>query len=250
MPPRCKITLSSEVIIREKFRFEAFGFHHSDADGSLDTAVDPSSGGTYSGLDPMGFIWSLKPAGGQKVGLRFAPDVFVPSEFRLAAYRGHTEAFEADARLTETRLRRHWISPTVRATPVRHGRVRGLLFAPKDATRRLPGVIDVFGTGGGLMAHRAALLADKCFVTLALPIVGFDDLPKNRGGIFRRGHRFPAAVGLCTARWPRSGRSVERRRPDDRNGYPHTSPDGSRFHQWFLSSPTRQALLEGRGRHL
>ena len=42
-----------------------------------------------------------------------------------------------------------------------------------------PGVIDVYGTGGGLSQHRAALLASKGFVTLALAYFNYEDLPKE-----------------------------------------------------------------------
>ncbi|XP_029454504.1 acyl-coenzyme A thioesterase 1-like isoform X2 [Rhinatrema bivittatum] len=40
-----------------------------------------------------------------------------------------------------------------------------------------PGVIDLYGTSGGLFEYRASLLANKGFVMLALAYFGFDDLP-------------------------------------------------------------------------
>ncbi len=42
-----------------------------------------------------------------------------------------------------------------------------------------PGVIDMFGTAGGLVEFRAALLASRGFTTLALAYFGYDDLPKG-----------------------------------------------------------------------
>ena len=42
-----------------------------------------------------------------------------------------------------------------------------------------PGIIDMYGTGGGLLQYRAALLASKGFVTLALAYFNYEDLPKE-----------------------------------------------------------------------
>lgn len=42
-----------------------------------------------------------------------------------------------------------------------------------------PGVIDMFGTAGGLTLYRAALLASRGFAALALAFFNFDDLPPN-----------------------------------------------------------------------
>jgi hypothetical protein len=40
-----------------------------------------------------------------------------------------------------------------------------------------PGVIDMFGTGGGLYDVRAALLASRGFAGFSLAFFGYDDLP-------------------------------------------------------------------------
>jgi hypothetical protein len=37
----------------------------------------------------------------------------------------------------------------------------------------------MFGTAGGLIEYRAALLASRGFITYALPYFLFDDLPKH-----------------------------------------------------------------------
>ena len=40
-----------------------------------------------------------------------------------------------------------------------------------------PGVIDMFGTVGGLFEFRSALLASRGFATYCLPYFAYDDLP-------------------------------------------------------------------------
>ncbi|EPY81235.1 hypothetical protein CB1_000743110 [Camelus ferus] len=42
-----------------------------------------------------------------------------------------------------------------------------------------PGIIDIFGIGGGLLEYRASLLAGHGFATLALAYYDFEDLPKK-----------------------------------------------------------------------
>lgn len=44
---------------------------------------------------------------------------------------------------------------------------------------RFPGVIDIAGIGSGSYEYRAALLASRGFVTLALPFFLYADLPKR-----------------------------------------------------------------------
>ena len=42
-----------------------------------------------------------------------------------------------------------------------------------------PGIVDLFGVGGGLLEYRASLLAGKGFAVLALAYYNYDDLPKS-----------------------------------------------------------------------
>lgn len=42
-----------------------------------------------------------------------------------------------------------------------------------------PGIIDLYGTGGGLPEYRACLLANYGFAVLALAFYGYEDLPKD-----------------------------------------------------------------------
>ena len=50
---------------------------------------------------------------------------------------------------------------------------------PSIGSGPFPGVIDMFGTGGGLMQFRAALLASRGFVALSLAYFNYEDLPSN-----------------------------------------------------------------------
>ena len=42
-----------------------------------------------------------------------------------------------------------------------------------------PGVIDLFGTAGGIIEFRSALLASRGFASLSLPYFNYEDLPDS-----------------------------------------------------------------------
>ncbi|XP_048218561.1 acyl-coenzyme A thioesterase 1-like isoform X5 [Perognathus longimembris pacificus] len=73
---------------------------------------------------------------------------------------------------------RHFMAAGVRRVPVREGRVRATLFLP-PGPGPFPGIIDLFGVGGGLLEYRASLLAGKGFAVMALAYYNYDDLPKD-----------------------------------------------------------------------
>lgn len=50
---------------------------------------------------------------------------------------------------------------------------------PLSGNSPFPGVIDLYGTGGGLPEYRACLLANYGFAVLALAFYGYEDLPKE-----------------------------------------------------------------------
>lgn len=52
-----------------------------------------------------------------------------------------------------------------------------VLSAPGEDT--FPGIIDIHGYAGGLFEHRASLLANHGFATLALAYFKYEDLPQD-----------------------------------------------------------------------
>ncbi|KAL8622875.1 hypothetical protein ACOMHN_026996 [Nucella lapillus] len=188
LPSKAKVTLhmtTEQEWRRKPAMFRSCGsFVTSDA-GDLDLQRDGSLGGTYTGLDPMGLFWSLKPcpSGLQNIRLvvRNGDD---PVLYTLSLYLGHwslTDLVAKETTLTPlhstmvTRLKK---AADVRRIPVRDGGVRGMLFLPPGEGPH-PGVIDMFGSAGGIMEIRASLLASHGFAVLALPFFKYDDLPNG-----------------------------------------------------------------------
>ena len=97
----------------------------------------PSLGGSYTGLHPMGLLWSLELGPNEKRGYRLIKkDVKTPYKVTLKAFQGHLSkeechsSEESDNLLTECKFHKWYMSPDVQRIPVKDGRVRGTLFLP------------------------------------------------------------------------------------------------------------------------
>ncbi|MBZ3870780.1 Acyl-coenzyme A amino acid N-acyltransferase 2 [Sciurus carolinensis] len=73
-------------------------------------------------------------------------------------------------------VQRWFLGPGVQRKQIREGRVRGALFIP-PGEGPFPGIIDLFGSTGGLVEFRASLLATHGFAVLALAYFAYEDLP-------------------------------------------------------------------------
>ena len=150
--------------------------------GVVDVEVSCSEQGTYTGVDVAGLWWSMIPDAGWVSAYRFRTgDVtnHVPVALSLYSHGGTL--------LAEKTLRRWFLAERVKRTSIRESGLVGTLFVPEScAVERFPddkakyvGVVDMYGSTGGLVEHRAALLASHGFVTLALAYVAFEDLPRS-----------------------------------------------------------------------
>ena len=48
-----------------------------------------------------------------------------------------------------------------------------------DGHGQYPGLVDLYGSTGGLAQYRAAMLASRAFTTLSLAYIGYQDLPQS-----------------------------------------------------------------------
>jgi len=143
--------------------------------GVVSLTKDAPLAGSYSGIDPMGLFCSLRPPdSGPPWARLFKKDVLSPFVHELSAYPFPRSA----AVLTRASIRRWYKSPGVTRIPVRSGRLRGTLFIP-EGEGPFPATIDLFGTIGGLLEFRSALLASRGIASFALAYFKFEDLPPN-----------------------------------------------------------------------
>ncbi|XP_042565945.1 acyl-coenzyme A thioesterase 5-like isoform X3 [Clupea harengus] len=130
---------------------------------------DASRGGTYTGTEPMGLLWSLRPIPGSRHGLRMRKkNVLSPMVVNISVYKGHmNQGFSEEAALATVVTERWYLAPGVQRVDIREQGVKGTLFIP-PGPGLFPAVLDMWGGGGGLVEYRAALLASHGFVALAL----------------------------------------------------------------------------------
>ena len=61
LSPEQHITLRSRTIDDSKVVFESFVHYKANKNGEVLVSSQPSMGGSYTGVEPMGLFWSMKP---------------------------------------------------------------------------------------------------------------------------------------------------------------------------------------------
>ncbi|XP_015485383.1 acyl-coenzyme A thioesterase 1-like [Parus major] len=173
--PRQQVTLRTSLRDETGELFQASARYQAGDNGELDLARCPAlPGGSFSGLEPMGLLWALQP---QKPFWRLVKrDVQSPFLLQLEVFEGHGK--RPGRLLAQAQHERAFLRDGVRRVPVREGRIRATLFLP-PGSGPFPGIIDLYGTGGGLPEYRACLLANHGFAVLALAFYSYEDLPKG-----------------------------------------------------------------------
>ncbi|KAM5273575.1 acyl-coenzyme A thioesterase 1-like [Ctenodactylus gundi] len=179
LAPEQPVTLRAALRDEKGALFRAHARYRADAAGRLDLARAPALGGSFAGLEPMGLIWAMEP---DKPFWRLIKrDVRTPFVVQLEVLDGHEP--DGGRLLARAEHERHFLPPGVRRVPVREGRVRATLFLPAEPGS-YPGIVDLFGVGGGLLEYRASLLAGKGFAVMALAYYNYDDLPKGVDALY------------------------------------------------------------------
>ncbi|XP_051004870.1 acyl-coenzyme A thioesterase 3 isoform X1 [Acomys russatus] len=174
LAPEQPVTLRAALHDEKGALFSAHARYRADAHGELDLARAPALGGSFAGLEPMGLLWAMEPD--RPFWRLVKRDVQTPFVVELEVLEGHEP--EGGRQLAKAVHERHFMAPGVRRVPVREGRVRATLFLPPEPGP-YPGIIDLFGVGGGLLEYRASLLAGKGFAVMALAYYNYDGLPKT-----------------------------------------------------------------------
>ncbi|KAM6973325.1 acyl-coenzyme A thioesterase 3-like [Aplochiton taeniatus] len=169
LPPVLDVTLQALIHSDDGDFWEAFGHYVSDSSGVVNAVDEASLGGTYDGVDPMGLIWSMRPVPGSRNGLRLRKhEVLSPYIVHISAYKGHlSRGFKEQTALASVVVERWYMAPGVRRVQIAEGGLIATLFLP-PGPGPFPGLLDLWGGGGGLVEYRSALLASHGYVSLAL----------------------------------------------------------------------------------
>lgn len=168
-PPGFQLTLHALHHSDDGHDWEAFAHYTADNTGTVNVSEDPSLGGTYSGVEQMGLMWSLRTVPGSKPWLRMRKkNVQTPMVFTISVYKGHqTEGFLDQVPLAGVVVERWYMAPGVKREPITEDGLTATLFLP-SGPGPFPALIDLWGGGGQLVEYRAALLASNGIAALAL----------------------------------------------------------------------------------
>ncbi|NWW90285.1 ACOT5 thioesterase, partial [Rhynochetos jubatus] len=173
--PQQQVTLRTSLRDETGELFQACARYQAGDDGELDLTRCPAlPGGSFSGLEPMGLLWALQPQ--KPFWYMMKRDVQSPFLLQLEVLEGHGDP--PGRLLARAQHERAFLRDGVRRIPVREGRIRATLFLPPGESP-FPGIIDIHGLGRGLFEHRASLLANHGFATLALAYYQYEDLPQK-----------------------------------------------------------------------
>ncbi|KAI5627046.1 peroxisomal acyl-CoA thioesterase 2b like 3 [Silurus asotus] len=173
LQPGLRVTLQALLQSEDGDFWEAFGHYVSDETGHVTVSKDPSLGGSYEGVEPMGLLWSMKPIPGSRTGLRFRKkDVYTPMDVHISVYEDHlTEGFREKPPIALVVTQRWYTAPGIQRVNVTDKGLKAALYIP-PGPGPFPAVLDLWGGGGGLVEYRSALLASRGYVALALEYIG------------------------------------------------------------------------------
>uniref|UniRef100_A0A1A8EVT0 Acyl-CoA thioesterase 19 n=1 Tax=Nothobranchius korthausae TaxID=1143690 RepID=A0A1A8EVT0_9TELE len=167
--PGSQLTVHALHQCEDGHSWQAFAHYIADTLGTVNVSEDSSLGGTYTGTEAMGLLWSLKPVPGSKPGLRMRKkNVQAPMLVTISVYQGHqTDGFVDQVPLAAVVVERWYMAPGVRRIPVTEYGLTATLYLPAGPGP-FPGLLDLWGGGGQLVEYRAALLASHGIASMAL----------------------------------------------------------------------------------
>lgn len=167
LQPREEIQIQAQTEDANGVLWQSTEVFQSDDNGVIDLAAQAPLMGSYEGIDPMGFLWSMQPS--QKhATFKVNGEHF---SVNLSAYREKEKIASQDI----TRLRK---APNIKRMLVNESGLVGVLFLP-PSPHPLPVIITLNGSNGGLSENRAQLLASHGFAVFALGYFGMEGLPSN-----------------------------------------------------------------------
>uniref|UniRef100_A0A8C6DSN3 Acyl-CoA thioester hydrolase/bile acid-CoA amino acid N-acetyltransferase domain-containing protein n=1 Tax=Moschus moschiferus TaxID=68415 RepID=A0A8C6DSN3_MOSMO len=178
LPPLQMVTLIATMKDDKGNLYRSRAFYRANEAGELDLKRDPAVGGHYTGVHPMGLLWSLKSE--KPFDRLIKRDVMnTPFWITLDLYDSVYIHKVGKVQPKASQVMQRWFSsPDLQRVPIREGRVRGALFLP-PGEGPFPGLLDLLGGIGGLVEYRASLLAVRGFAVLTLAYFAYDDLPKQ-----------------------------------------------------------------------
>ena len=132
LSPEQLVTLRARTNDDSKIVFESFAQYKVDKNGEALVSSQPSLGGSYTGVEPMGLFWSMKPVTRpDRDDLFRKRDVTSPLKVTFDVYGGHDQrGFEERDKEASVTLIRSYMGPGVNRYYVEENGFYGTLFLP------------------------------------------------------------------------------------------------------------------------
>jgi dienelactone hydrolase len=167
--PGERVTLAAGTTDAEGHVWRSTATFAADDDGVVDLAAQAPVDGSYDGVAPMGWCWSMASDADDALVTALMDDS--PLTIELTATAGD--------RTVERTITRTVVPDAVARTEVDRPDLRGTVFDPPGAGPH-PGVLVLHGSNGRPALFRAGLLAAHGFAAFALHYAG-DDAPVGDG---------------------------------------------------------------------
>ncbi len=166
LEPGVTVTLRARTIDDLDHVWESTARFTADAGGTIDLSRQAPERGSYEGVEPMGFLWSMRPVDGVS---GWSKTTALPVTIDLTAE-------VSPGVFVEAKVARLVAGPGVTRTEVRDDGLYGTLFTPSGAGSH-PTIMLLGGSGGGLSEPQAALYASRGYCALALAYFRAGHLP-------------------------------------------------------------------------
>lgn len=136
LQPGQSITLRAQTTDDNKTVFEASAIYKADGNGEILVSSQPSLGGSYEGVEPMGLFWSMKPVMTCDRGddLLRKRDATTPLKVTIDVCSGQDDSvkgkLEEQHRKATITLLRSFMGPGVTRYSVEENGIYGTLFLP------------------------------------------------------------------------------------------------------------------------
>ncbi len=173
LQPNERVSIRGELVDGGGHEWAAEAEFIADAQGTIDLSKQAPASGSYHEVSAMGLVWSMRPRE-KGVSSYAGPRDLEAQRIEFRLLRKGQPAARAE-------LEQRRIADGVRQIKLQ-GQLHGTLFLPA-AKGRIPGVLVVGGSEGGVPAQKAAWLASHGYAALALAYFRYEDLPSRLEGI-------------------------------------------------------------------
>jgi dienelactone hydrolase len=161
LAPEEGVTLAAELVAHDGITWRSEATFTADEDGTVALAEHAPESGSYDGVEPMGWYWSMAATDEETRFPAISDEPTLDVEL-------HATAGDRSASRTVTR---QVYDDYVTGRPVDRDDVVGTLYEPAGAGPH-PAVLDLHGSAGRLSDSTAKALANEGYATLAIDYFG------------------------------------------------------------------------------